>query len=131
MKMSKNDGPKDSASNRHKVDNNQSRSVQTDHSGSEPYYSVPVLQNVISPAPGFTSRLYSVQVMSQSEMESMDQYMRHQSSICESSQCEAAKTENDFNSPCDSTSNVQNNFSNEHSSSDKPVNLAYKSKKKQ
>lgn len=124
--MSKDDGSKDIKS---KTDSNQSRSVQTDCSGSEPYYSVPVLQNVISPAPGFTSRLYSVQVMSQSEMESMDQYMRHQSTICES-QCGAGKTE-DYNPPCDSTSNVQNNdnFSNEHSRSDKPVNLTYKNKK--
>ena len=36
--------------------------TQTECTGSEPYYNVPVLQNVVSAAPGVTSRLYSVQV---------------------------------------------------------------------
>ena len=70
--MNKNDKDPPKGPNK---DNN-SRSVQTECAGSEPYYSVPVLQNEISPAPGFTSRLYSVQVMSHSELETMTQLQR-------------------------------------------------------
>ena len=40
----------------------------TEVTGTEPYYSVPVLQNVLSEG-GVTSRLYSVQVMTQSELD--------------------------------------------------------------
>ena len=42
---------------------------------------MPVLQNVLTAAPGVTSRLYSVQVMSQTELDSMaavSQYHRQQ-----------------------------------------------------
>merc|ERR1719291_1160355 len=50
-----------------------SRSVgsNTDCTGGEPCYSVPVLQNVLTAAPGVTSRLYSVQVLSQTELDTM------------------------------------------------------------
>ena len=48
----------------------------TEVSGTEPYYSVPVLQNVLSEG-GVTSRLYSVQVMTQSEL---DYHRQHSSS---------------------------------------------------
>ena len=47
------------------------KSVQTDCAGTEPYYNVPILQKVLSPAPGFSSALYSVQVMTQSEVDTM------------------------------------------------------------
>ena len=67
--------------------------TQTECTGTEPYYNVPVLQNVVSAAPGVTSRLYSVQVrscssenlvisvmqvMTKSEMDSLSQYQRQQ-----------------------------------------------------
>ena len=48
-----------------------SKSVQTACAGTEPYYSVPILQKVLSPAPGYSSALYSVQVMTQSEVDSL------------------------------------------------------------
>ena len=48
----------------------------TEVTGTEPYYSVPVLQNVLSEG-GVTSRLYSVQVMTQSEL---DYHRQHSSS---------------------------------------------------
>ena len=42
--------------------------VNTEVAGAEPYYNVPVLQNVLSEG-GVTSRLYSMQVMTQSELD--------------------------------------------------------------
>lgn len=48
----------------------------TEVTGSEPYYSVPVLQNVLSEG-GVTSRLYSVQVMTHSELEYHRQHSSH------------------------------------------------------
>merc|ERR1712133_236413 len=132
-----------------------SRSVQTDCSASsEPYYSVPVLQNVISPAPGYTSRLYSVQVMSQSELDNMTQYRRLQTqsqcgagggakfnqdvsgSGCDSGLCSGARADPHPQYPsCDSTSNVQitnstdanseNHSRSDPSPTDKPVNLSF------
>ena len=50
--------------------------TNTEVAGTEPYYSVPVLQNVLSEG-GVTSRLYSVQVMTQSEL---DYHRQHSSS---------------------------------------------------
>ena len=49
--------------------------TNTEVAGTEPYYSVPVLQNVLSEG-GVTSRLYSVQVMTQSEL---DYHRQHSS----------------------------------------------------
>ena len=48
-----------------------SKSIQTSCVGTEPYYRVPILQRVLSPAPGYSSALYSVQVMTQSEVDTM------------------------------------------------------------
>ena len=48
-----------------------SKSIQTSCAGTEPYYRVPILQRVLSPAPGYSSALYSVQVMTQSEVDTM------------------------------------------------------------
>ena len=53
-----------------------SKSIQTSCAGTEPYYRVPILQKVISPAPGYSSALYSVQVMTQSEVDTMKSNQR-------------------------------------------------------
>ena len=50
--------------------------TNTEVAGTEPYYSVPVLQNVLSEG-GVTSRLYSVQVMTQSELDYHRQHSSH------------------------------------------------------
>ena len=57
-----------------------SKRTQTSCAGTEPYYRVPILQRVISPAPGYSSALYSVQVMTQSEVDTMKS---HQRSSCQ------------------------------------------------
>ena len=53
-----------------------SKSIQTSCAGTEPYYRVPILQRVLSPAPGYSSALYSVQVMTQSEVDTMKSHQR-------------------------------------------------------
>ena len=60
-----------SPSERSEEEQRTSKGVQTECAGTEPYYSVPILQKVLSPAPGYSSALYSVQVMTQSEVDSI------------------------------------------------------------
>lgn len=109
-----------------------SKSVQTACAGTEPYYSVPILQKVLSPAPGYSSALYSVQVMTQSEVDSLKSqssgYQRDGPSSCD-------KDKSRDVCPCDSTvqlpstldaTNIsESNENHSHSSDSKPVNLSF------
>lgn len=111
--------------------------TNTEVAGTEPYYSVPVLQNVLSEG-GVTSRLYSVQVMTQSEL---DYHRQHSSqnqspSACGGGAQSSDPRHNDQDPTCDSTSGGSggHNFSSDnsdaksenHSRSEKPVNLSFK-----
>merc|ERR1712241_994358 len=71
-----------------------SKSIQTSCAGTEPYYRVPILQRVLSPAPGYSSALYSVQVMTQSEVDTMKSHQRssYQGSDPSYSSCDRAKS---------------------------------------
>ena len=60
-----------------------SKSIQTSCAGTEPYYRVPILQRVLSPAPGYSSALYSVQVMTQSEVDTMKSHQRSSYQVSE------------------------------------------------
>ena len=60
-----------------------SKSIQTSCAGTEPYYRVPILQRVLSPAPGYSSALYSVQVMTQSEVDTMKSHQRSSYQVLE------------------------------------------------
>ena len=61
-----------------------SKSIQTSCAGTEPYYRVPILQRGISPAPGYSSALYSVQVMTQSEVDTMKSQQRSSCQVLQS-----------------------------------------------
>ena len=65
------DSQKTESSSRAGEQERSSKSIQTSCAGTEPYYRVPILQRVLSPAPGYSSALYSVQVMTQSEVDTM------------------------------------------------------------
>jgi len=109
----------------------------TEVTGSEPYYSVPVLQNVLSEG-GVTSRLYSVQVMTHSELEYHRQHSSQSqtSPSCSGGAHNSDSRHNDQYPTCDSTSggsggqNLSSDNSDakseNHSRSEKPVNLSFK-----